>query len=80
MTFVQIKSRDLDMLRHWHEGCLKTVGKDKNIYRLFAKNPFAFWRWWSYFYDERYHFPYKNWEEIKKIRDTMKVKTCSTEF
>jgi hypothetical protein len=43
--------------------------KNKNLYRLFYKNPFAFWRWYSYFSnDPRYQLPYMNWNEIKKRR------------
>ena len=43
--------------------------KDKNLYRLFYKNPFAFWRWYSYFNgDPRYELPYMDWDEIKKRR------------
>jgi hypothetical protein len=43
--------------------------KDKNLYRLFYKNPLAFWRWYSYFSnDPRYELPYMNWNEIKKRR------------
>jgi hypothetical protein len=36
--------------------------KNKNLYRLFYKNPLAFWRWYSYFSnDPRYELPYMNW-------------------
>jgi hypothetical protein len=43
--------------------------KNKKLYRLFYKNPLAFWRWYSYFGDDpRYELPYMNWNEIKKTR------------
>ncbi|WP_461788650.1 hypothetical protein [Pedobacter sp.] len=33
---------------------------DRILYRTFWKNPFAFWRWHTYFNgDERYKLPYK---------------------
>jgi hypothetical protein len=43
--------------------------KNQNLYRIFYKNPLAFWRWHSYFgNDPRYNLPYMNWNEIKKRR------------
>lgn len=43
--------------------------KDQKLYRLFYKNPLAFWRWYSYFnHDIRYDFPFMNWNEIEKKR------------
>ncbi len=38
------------------------------FYRLFWRNPLCFWRWREYFTEERYKMPYRDWEEIKKIR------------
>lgn len=42
--------------------------KDSVLYRLFSKNPFAFWRYADYINDPKYNLPYKNWKSIKKIR------------
>ena len=42
--------------------------KDTVVYRLFWKNPLAFWRWAEYFNDKRYDLPYKSWESIRKKR------------
>ncbi len=55
---------------------------DKKLYRVFWKNPLAFWRWKSYFFDERYHLPYKNKEEILQIREKNKgsIKRYRTAF
>jgi hypothetical protein len=39
--------------------------KDTVLYRIFSKNPLAFWRWNSYLFDERHKLPYKSWDEIK---------------
>ena len=37
------------------------------VYRLFWKNPLAFWRWSDYLSDDpHYKLPYKDWNEIKK--------------
>lgn len=37
------------------------------LYRIFYRNPFAFWRYYSYGY-EKYDIPYKSWSSIKKAR------------
>jgi hypothetical protein len=66
-----------------HQDCLIAYPKqpDTNLYRLFAKNPLAFWRWRSYLFDERYELPYKSWKEIEKIRKEGKDKMqCHTDF
>jgi hypothetical protein len=43
--------------------------QDQKLYRLFYKNPLAFWRWYTYFGDDpRYNLPYMSWNEIKKRR------------
>jgi hypothetical protein len=47
---------------------LNPNSSDTIIYRLFWKNPVAFWRWGEYFYDKRYKLPYKIWGEIRKRR------------
>lgn len=42
---------------------------DTVVYRLFKKNPLIFWRWREYIFgDEKYKFPYKDWDEIEKKR------------
>lgn len=46
---------------------------DKKLYRLFWKNPLAFWRWRSYFVDERYKLPYKSWKEIENLRKKVQI-------
>lgn len=66
-----------------HRSCLKAHPDmpDKKLYRLFWKNPLLFWRWKSYFVDERYELPYKNWKEIEAIRTTTKSTTdCIIDF
>jgi len=42
--------------------------EDRQLYRLFRRNPLYFWRWYSYFTDERYDLPYMNWKEIRARR------------
>jgi hypothetical protein len=84
-TFYEFMSRDFEMMKRSHKGCLsyRPSLKDKNVYRLFTKNPFAFWRWRLYFFDERYKLPYKSWEEIKKRREMEDIKDitgCTMEF
>ena len=46
-----------------HPGTSDTI-----VYRLFWKNPLAFWRWSDYFTDKRYSLPYKSWKSIRKKR------------
>jgi hypothetical protein len=41
---------------------------DPTMYRLFRKNPFAFWRYGKYIRDPRYKLPYREWKEIKSRR------------
>ncbi|WP_316819227.1 hypothetical protein [Pedobacter nyackensis] len=84
-TFYEFMSRKFEMMNDIHKSCLLSQPdlKDKQIYRVFTKNPLAFWRWGLYFFDERYKLPYKDWEGIKKIRGMEKVKgitSCYTEF
>lgn len=43
---------------------------DTLMYRLFSKQPLAFWRWKEYLTDERYQLPYASWEEVKERRKT----------
>ncbi len=45
----------------------KRLGKlttEKPLYRNFAINPLAFWRWKDYFFDERYTLPYISREDV----------------
>ena len=69
-TGIDIKSRKYnlspvvpDSYRKEHPNSTDTL-----VYRVFWKNPLAFWRWRTYFTDKRYKLPYKSWEEIKKKR------------
>lgn len=41
--------------------------EDTILYRLYWRNPFAFWRYWSYMH-EKYDYPYKSWSEIRARR------------
>ena len=44
---------------------------DTILYRIFWKNPLAFWRWRYYIFgNDKFDFPYKSWQEIKKQRLT----------
>jgi hypothetical protein len=82
-TTVEFKSRGFGMMKKMHQSCLSyhPYQKDKQLYRLFPKNPLAFWRWKDYFFDERYRLPYKNWNAIRKVRGKVKEATgCSLEF
>lgn len=84
-TFYEFMDRNFEMMKRSHEACLlyRPNLKDKQIYRLFTKNPLAFWRWRLYFFDERYKLPYKSMEDIEKIRAIDNVKEitgCSIEF
>lgn len=84
-TFYEFMDRDFEMMKYSHQQCaLHRPGlRDKKIYRIFSKNPFAFWRWRLYFFDERYKLPYKNWEEIEKTRKIENVKDitgCHIDF
>lgn len=68
-TFVEFKSRDQAMMfRKFESFKIEQTEKSTTVYRLFWKNPFAFWRWGEYFYDKRYKLPYKSWKEIRKRR------------
>lgn len=84
-TFYEFMSRNFEMMEISHRGCLLSRPdlKDKQIYRLFTKNPFAFWRWGLYFFDKRYKLPYKDWDDIKEVRAIENVKGitgCYMEF
>ncbi len=82
-TSYEFKSWTFEMAKSQHNDCLKQHPnqRDKNLYRLFSKNPLAFWRWRLYFFDERYDLPYKNWDEIEKIRrNTKSTMGCYIRF
>lgn len=84
-TSYEFVSRNFKMVESAHRVCLRhsPALKDKKLYRLFSKNPLAFWRWGLYFFDERYKLPYKNWEDIKKTRmeeNVKRRKKCTMEF
>jgi hypothetical protein len=69
MTFVEYKSRDFEMMNRRFESYRKEKSNhDTTLYRLFKKNPLAFWRWGQYFFSKRYRLPYKAWAEIKSVR------------
>ncbi len=81
----EFMSRNFEMMKRMHKGCLahRPDLKDKKMYRLFTKNPLAFWRWRMYFFDERYRLPYKDWKEIEQTRIKEKVKGttgCTMDF
>lgn len=82
-TFYEFMDRNFEMMKRMHNVCLSNHAnqKDKNVYRLFSKNPLAFWRWWLYFSDERYKLPYKDWTEIQKTRGSARETTgCTLAF
>jgi hypothetical protein len=69
-TFQEIWLRDYDnMMRVYEHERPGFKLKDKRVYRLFRKNPLVFWRWRAYFIDKRYGLPFKDWDEIKRLRD-----------
>ncbi|KQC01464.1 hypothetical protein [Pedobacter sp. Hv1] len=69
-TFQEIWLRDYNnMMRVYLQKRKHFTLRDKKVYRLFSKNPLAFWRWRAYFIDKRYDLPYKNWDEIERLRD-----------
>lgn len=84
-TFYEFMDRNFEMMKSSHDGCLsyRPNLKDKRLYRVFSKNPLAFWRWRLYFFDERYKLPYKNWADIEKTRIKEKVRGttgCTMDF
>lgn len=83
-TSYEFMSRDYNLMKRLHTACLQDYPnqKDKKLYRLFAKNPLAFWRWRLYFFDERYDLPYKNWNEIERLRKkkSKNIIRCHTDF
>ncbi len=66
-TFVEFKGRDTVMLKKVF-NLYSEKTNDTILYRLFSKNPLAFWRIKKYFTDPKYNLPYKNWDEIKSKR------------
>lgn len=84
-TFYEFMDRNFEMMKRNHKSCLlrRPELEDKQVYRLFTKNPLAFWRWRLYFFDERYKLPYRDFGEINKIRERENVKDitgCSMGF
>lgn len=75
-TSYEFMSWTFENAKSQHKGCLENYPdqKDKNLYRLFKKNPLAFWRWRLYLFDERYKLPYKDWSEIERKRSSLKNK------
>lgn len=76
-TFCEFMDLNFEMMKSVHASCLShhPDQKDKNIYRLFSKNPLAFWRWRLYLFDRRYKLPFKNWDDIKNKRENLKETT-----
>ncbi len=65
-TFLeQYQGRDTAMLKKKFD-LFKKETSDTILYRLFSKNPLAFWRYIDYYKDPRYDLPYKDWKEIEK--------------
>lgn len=80
-TFQEIWLRDYDnMMRVYHHERKHFTTSDKKVYRLFDKNPLAFWRWSAYYTDKRYNLPYKNWKEIEQSRDTKSLRGKFIDF
>lgn len=70
-TFIEeSKGRDIPMMNRWYLEFKKKEKTDTTLYRLFTKNPLAFWRIKSFFTDTKYKLPYKNWEEIERGKIT----------
>ncbi|SFH08662.1 hypothetical protein SAMN04489864_1055 [Pedobacter insulae] len=71
------KNYGLDRIKRLHQFWLNKnhEAPDKALYRVFWKNPLAFWRWKNYFQDERYKLPYKDWDEIKALAEKNKSTT-----
>jgi hypothetical protein len=41
--------------------------ENRTLYRIYTLNPLYFWRWFQHYNLSR-HFPYMDWDEIKKRR------------
>ena len=71
-TFTEeMGGRDTAMLYRWFDA-YKAEKKDTVLYRLFYKNPLAFWRYKSYLTDLKYKLPYKSWSKINLVRKDTK--------
>ena len=69
VTFIEFKARDFEMMNRWFQSYRQVHPEaDSIMYRLFKKNPLAFWRWRQYCWGKRYKLPYKSWSEIKFVR------------
>ena len=68
------KGYGLALMKRLHQAWINEnpQAPDKKLYRIFWKNPLAFWRWKGYFKDERYELPFKDWNEIKMLREKNK--------
>lgn len=61
---------DVTKFRKVSPSCIaEGFENDTLMYRLFSKNPLAFWRWKEYFTDERYDLPFARWTEISNKRE-----------
>lgn len=65
----QFKERDFDMgwrgFLYFKKKC--SCG-DTVLYRLNRNNPFKFWRYGEYLFQEKYQLPYQSWEKIEARR------------
>ena len=87
-----LSTTEIDTMQSDHMGDLKIerlpIGRklrnefpnaDTVVYKIFKRNPFAFWRWINYVTgDEKYDFPYKSWTEIEKRRTNYKKRELSS--
>ena len=67
-TVINTASADMTGVKLAFQEYIKTKHpepRDTILYRIFSKNPLAFWRWNSYLFDERHKLPYKSWDEIE---------------
>lgn len=81
-TYTEFNNHDFDLGIRRHHSCnlLRSSNSDQTMYRLFTKDPFTFWRWGRYFYDDRYKLPYRDWNEIKQNRKTIAGVGCYQSF
>jgi len=53
----QIKSIEMRFTRLIND---KPEYKQTTLFRTFKRQPFKFWKWYEYLFDEKYSYPYKN--------------------